>query len=195
MAKGGEADLQEAHILIGKQIEHGNAVHNVNFLIPALALRALLFWKQANDKGAFESLHASLGLAAPGQYIRPFVDMGSQMLELLRDYKKSLEANDYVDTIIKALENEKSAVSTISETSTLKSSPTSFAINNELSIRELEVLKEVSQGFRNQEIAERLFVSEGTIKKHMYRMFQKWDVKNRIGLIKKGKELSLLKED
>jgi DNA-binding NarL/FixJ family response regulator len=41
---------------------------------------------------------------------------------------------------------------------------------------------------RNREIAERLFNSEETIKKHIYHMFQKLEVKNRISLVAKAKE-------
>ena len=37
-----------------------------------------------------------------------------------------------------------------------------------LSVREKEILLLVSEGLRNKEIALQLFVSEGTIKKHLY---------------------------
>ncbi|MEP1799455.1 MAG: LuxR C-terminal-related transcriptional regulator [Eudoraea sp.] len=51
-----------------------------------------------------------------------------------------------------------------------------------------KILHYVAEGMRNREIAERLFNSEETIKKHIYHMFQKLEVKNRISLVAKVKE-------
>ena len=53
---------------------------------------------------------------------------------------------------------------------------------------ELKILHYVAKGLRNQEIAEKLFNSEETIKKHIYHMFQKLEVKNRLSLVTKAKE-------
>jgi len=59
---------------------------------------------------------------------------------------------------------------------------------------ELKVLHYVALGLRNQEIAEKLFNSEETIKKHIYHMFQKLQVTNRMNLVYKAKEEGILKE-
>jgi DNA-binding NarL/FixJ family response regulator len=48
-----------------------------------------------------------------------------------------------------------------------------------LSIRELEVLRLVAGGARNGEIAERLFISEATVKAHLRNIMDKMQVKNR----------------
>jgi len=61
-----------------------------------------------------------------------------------------------------------------------------------LSKRELEVLQLMSEGFSNQEIAGRLFVSLNTIKTHSSRLFEKLDVKRRTQAIEKAKKLSLI---
>ena len=55
----------------------------------------------------------------------------------------------------------------------------------ELSEREIEVLKLISQGFKNAEIAEKLFVSQNTIKTHIKNIYVKLDVKNRVEAIKR----------
>jgi len=54
----------------------------------------------------------------------------------------------------------------------------------QLSARELEVVDLVAEGLTNPEIAERLFVSEVTVKKHLTSVFQKTGLKNRGALIK-----------
>jgi DNA-binding NarL/FixJ family response regulator len=58
------------------------------------------------------------------------------------------------------------------------------AVNNTnrsptLSVRELEVLRLVAGGARNREIAERLYISEATVKAHMSNIMDKMQVKNR----------------
>lgn len=50
----------------------------------------------------------------------------------------------------------------------------------ELTNREIDVLNLLSNGKSNTEIANELFVSEHTIKSHLYKAFKKINVKNRI---------------
>ncbi|GAL11921.1 transcriptional regulator VpsT [Vibrio astriarenae] len=49
----------------------------------------------------------------------------------------------------------------------------------ELTRRELEILESLKSGGSNIEIADSLFVSEHTIKSHLYNIFKKLEVKNR----------------
>ncbi|MFK5982037.1 MAG: tetratricopeptide repeat protein [Flavobacteriaceae bacterium] len=55
----------------------------------------------------------------------------------------------------------------------------------DLSKRESEVLKFITSGFSNDEIADKLFVSKNTIKTHIKNIYSKLDVKNRIQAMKK----------
>jgi len=57
--------------------------------------------------------------------------------------------------------------------------------NYELSKREAEVLELITNGFSNDEIAEKLFVSKNTVKTHIKNIYSKLDVKNRIQAMKK----------
>jgi len=61
-----------------------------------------------------------------------------------------------------------------------------------LSKREYEVLLEMASGYSNKEIAERLFVSESTIKTHVSNVLLKLDAKRRTQAIQKAKELHIL---
>src|SRR5262245_12263763 len=58
--------------------------------------------------------------------------------------------------------------------------------------RELEILELISQGLSNREIAERLFVSENTVKTHSSRLFDKLSAKRRTQAVQIGKELGLI---
>jgi len=61
-----------------------------------------------------------------------------------------------------------------------------------LSKREYEILQLIDQGLSNQEIADRLFLSESTVKKHVSNVFLKLDVQRRTEAIKRAKELEIL---
>ena len=54
-----------------------------------------------------------------------------------------------------------------------------------LTKREAEIVSYVYRGYRNAEIADKLFISEGTVKNHLRSIFEKAEVKNRTGLIHK----------
>lgn len=58
--------------------------------------------------------------------------------------------------------------------------------------RELEILGLIAQGLSNREIAERLFVSENTIKTHSSRLFDKLGARRRTQAVQLGKELGLI---
>ncbi len=54
-----------------------------------------------------------------------------------------------------------------------------------LTKRETEIVSHIFKGYRNAEIGDRLFISEGTVKNHLRNIFEKVQVKNRTGLIRK----------
>ena len=58
--------------------------------------------------------------------------------------------------------------------------------------RELEILELIANGLSNREIAEKLFVSENTVKTHSSRLFDKLSAKRRTQAVQLGKELGLI---
>ncbi len=61
-----------------------------------------------------------------------------------------------------------------------------------ISKREYEVLCEIAKGLSNQEVADKLFVSESTIKTHVSNLLVKLNAKRRTQAIQISKELNLL---
>lgn len=73
-----------------------------------------------------------------------------------------------------------------------------FALNEErlkdlgITRRELEILELMAQGMSNREIADKLFVSENTVKTHSSRLFDKLSAKRRTQAVQIGKEMGLI---
>lgn len=61
-----------------------------------------------------------------------------------------------------------------------------------LSNREYEVLCEIAEGLSNKEIADKLFVSESTIKTHVSNILVKLDARRRTQAIQIAKELNII---
>lgn len=61
-----------------------------------------------------------------------------------------------------------------------------------LTPRELEILERIAEGLSNREIAERLFVSENTVKTHSSRVFDKLGARRRTQAVQRGKELRII---
>ncbi len=58
--------------------------------------------------------------------------------------------------------------------------------------RELEILELIAAGLSNKEIAERVYVSENTVKTHSSRVFDKLGARRRTQAVQLGKELRLI---
>ena len=55
----------------------------------------------------------------------------------------------------------------------------------QLTQREMDVMSHIFKGMKNSEIAEELFISEITVKKHIQKIYAKVGVKNRTSLMHK----------
>lgn len=75
--------------------------------------------------------------------------------------------------------------------------PTEFETNQaqdeiKLSQREIEVLEQLSQGLSYNVIAEHLFLSTGTVRKHIENIYKKLQVHNKLEAVQKAKKNNLI---
>ncbi len=66
------------------------------------------------------------------------------------------------------------------------------ALLGPLTERELEVLRALAEGLSNHEIAERLVITEGTVKNHVSNLLGKLGVRDRTQAVLKAQELKLI---
>jgi DNA-binding NarL/FixJ family response regulator len=56
----------------------------------------------------------------------------------------------------------------------------------QLTKREMEILQLVAKGFTNKQVADRLFISMETVKKHLVNIYKKLNANNRLKALKKA---------
>lgn len=83
-------------------------------------------------------------------------------------------------------------VAEFSRVSPLATATRSEVLPEPLSEREIEVLRLVTSGFSNREIAAKLFISTGTAKTHIHHLCGKLGVRNRTEAAMRAKELGLI---
>ena len=129
------------------------------------------------EEMALEILAEGLKLSQPEGFIRSYVDAGAGLIPLLRESARRGIMPDYVGQILNAYDDGKKA---------------SLPLVEPLSERELEVLRLVTAGMSNREIAEKLFISTGTAKTHVHNICGKLGVRNRTEAAMRAKELNMV---
>jgi LuxR family maltose regulon positive regulatory protein len=107
------------------------------------------------------------------------------MLSLLRESQVRGMAPDYVATLLSAFGAQDQA-------SAAPSIPASSPLLEPLTAREREVLHLLSEGASNREIARRLVLSTGTVKKYVYNICGKLGVQSRTQALARARTLHLL---
>lgn len=149
-------------------------------LIHLHALRALAAASAQQPGLAAASLAAALERAAPEGYRRLFLDLGQPMAELLRLAVARKIMPAYAADLLHAFgpaANPPSAAERLIEP---------------LSDRELEVLGLIAAGCSNQDIADKLIITVGTVKRHVTNIFGKLDTHSRTQALVRARELKLL---
>jgi LuxR family maltose regulon positive regulatory protein len=151
-------------------------------LYKALALQML-----GDGSGALEAMAESLSLAAPEGYTRVFLETGAPVVALLQ---QAISQGIYPDCARELLTLFR--VSDLKHIDEYAKSTSAQPLVEPLSPRELEVLMLISTGYTNQEIADSLFVSLNTIKKHTSHIYGKLGVKNRAQAIAQARVIGLV---
>jgi LuxR family maltose regulon positive regulatory protein len=161
-------------------------------VIEILLLQANAFKQIGENKKALKALEKALNLAADGNFIRPFIENGERIHTLYLSLKKQGVQVEFVNQILLKIEKYFGLVHKATELKNEKRDKFIKAQLIPLTRKEIEILQLISEGDRNRDIADKLFNSEETIKKHVSNMFQKFNVHKRLSLISKARELGML---
>jgi LuxR family maltose regulon positive regulatory protein len=163
----------------------------IHLMIEALMLSSMAYQKLGDRSQAMRCFNRCLALAAPGGYIRLFLDEGPAIRILLQEAVKSGIAVEYASKLLAAFEVE----STQREGGVLVPHPheiTTPSLPEPLTEREIELLSLIAQGLSNQEIARRLFISLPTVKWHTSNIYGKLGVRSRTQAVIQARSLGVL---
>lgn len=186
MARG---DVDEIPELLERLCQQAEAEGRIGSVIEILTLRSIALHTQGKVNKALEIIKHALFLAEPEGYLRIFADEGKPAKELLQLAKTRGIATSYVNRILDVFGYSESSPPNWAETKVLT---TPSSISKPLSTRELEVLRLLAAGATSQEIADELFLSVGTVKKHTENIYSKLDVHKRTLAVNRAQELGLL---
>jgi len=102
---------------------------------------------------------------------------------------KNIDQEDLILAIRKVAEGGKffsdEVTMTLAGNSSLdQSTYQNVTLSDDLTEREIEILKWIAQGYSNKEISEKLFISHRTVDTHRTNLMKKLDVHNIAGLIR-----------
>ncbi|MFN8594937.1 MAG: LuxR C-terminal-related transcriptional regulator [Anaerolineae bacterium] len=189
-----EGSTQQADELLERLQQTAEAQGRWGSVIEISIVQALAYRAQGNTSAALAALDRALTLAEPEGYIRTFVDEGEAMRLLMADFRLLIEkqkhAEDYrtigyIEKLLAAFPQPMMLPQ--SEIKNRKSE-----ILDQLSPRELEVLRLIEQGLSNQEIADRLYLALSTVKGYTRTLFEKLQVQRRTEAIIRARELGWL---
>jgi LuxR family maltose regulon positive regulatory protein len=168
--------------------------------IEIMILQAIAHHSAGNDADAIKTIETALLLAQPGGLMRTFIDEGETvsklLLELLKQKGKCWEAEkpELLRYVVKLKDafGPSAPVLTARMAATQEKPLPWWYVEDPLSERELEVLQHLARGLTNQEIADKLFLSAGTVKHHVSNIYQKLDVHSRTQALERGRSLKVL---
>ncbi|MGH8518194.1 MAG: LuxR C-terminal-related transcriptional regulator, partial [Panacagrimonas sp.] len=191
LARGAAAEALET---VAGLLHHVRQTQQLRKHVELLLIRAMAQQAMGRSNDALRTLTEALRLAAPERLMRVFLDEGERLHPLIGALKaadKNANAGADDESLQKLLEQLAStirsggvphAVATQSESGVL----------DPLTPRELQILRMMESGMSAKQLARALFVSEGTVKWHLYNMYGKLDVRNRSAAIAKARRTGLM---
>ena len=181
----GESALRELKALLDRLQQAAEQGRRPGSLVEVLVLQALAHQVQGDAIRARAPLERALTLAEAEGYVRIFLDEGATMRTLLGHVAAPGPASAYARRLLSAFETPARLAPT-----PLQAVPA--ALVEPLTRREVEILRLIAAGMRNQEIAEQLFISLSTVKRHVANAYGKLGASHRTEAVARANALDLL---
>jgi LuxR family maltose regulon positive regulatory protein len=172
-------------------------------VIEILVLLAIVFQGQGDFQSSVLHLQHALGLAEPEGYVRIFLDEGTDMMQLLQEANARGILPDYTGRLLKEFQAEEKKIfnqppihdqekqkQTLNLTEEF--SPELQPFFEPLSQREKEILRLLKTELSGPEIAHELVIALSTVRTHTKSIYNKLNVNNRRGAVKRAIELKLI---
>jgi LuxR family maltose regulon positive regulatory protein len=172
-------DLAKAEAILSQVERSALQARRFGSLIAIHVLQALCRRGRDDQRGALDRLKRAIGLAAPEDYRRVFIDAGPDVAALLRDLRDT--APKFVTNLVKRFDGARHDPPLIGEAS-----------GEPLSHTQLKIIALLAIGRTNQEIARELSITVGTAKWHMHQIFSKLQVRNRTEAVASARRIGIV---
>jgi LuxR family maltose regulon positive regulatory protein len=145
-------------------------------------------------RAAQRALVQAIEQAAPGRFVRVFVEAGEPIAALIEQLTRTESApGDAVSGFVERLRQAcRQDGSTGRDAGMIAPPSASTVISGRLHTRELEILKLAGAGLLNKQISEKLGLTEGTVKWYLQQVFDKLGVRDRARAAAMAKQLGLI---
>jgi LuxR family transcriptional regulator, maltose regulon positive regulatory protein len=179
-----ENKCEEAEKILSELLRMAQVANRIEALVEVKILYAILNNTTGDKEKAFKNLIDALKDATNDNILMPFIYYHDRIKDLLKDVFKILATTEtsvpkrLIEKLNFAIEKRE------------KFSKLSF--KSGLSVRELDILRLISEDLTNHEIADKLFISLQTVKTHVKNILLKLDVDSRRQAAFKSKELGII---
>lgn len=166
--------------------------------VELLLIQAMALQESGETDNALTVFHDALDIALPEGYVRTFVDEGPPLRTLLSSYLQRPGQKDddkrpvrraYLDKLAAAVGlTGRDQAEPRAESSATDGQP----LIEPLTTREAHILNRLQSGLSNRQLADSLFISEGTLKWHLRNVYGKLGVSNRVAAIAQARHLQLI---
>ena len=153
--------------------------------VELLLIRAQAYKQAGEVASALTDLHEALTLAVARQYLRVFLDEGPELGLLIDGLDLERLGSSPAVPLARRLQQARGK-------SADQGRSTGSSLGEQLTRREVSILKRLESGLSNKEIAEAIFLSEGTLKWHLHNVYSKLNVRNRSGAMARARTLGIV---
>jgi len=169
--------LDEAISKLTEILKFVTSTHNIPQTIEVLILLAVAYYKKEDLQKSSNHLTRAVVLAEKGHFIYPFVEQLETVKLLLPEIKSNNEnITEFISLLTTTISNKKSIASI-----------------ERLSNREFDIINLLAERLSNQEIANQLFISKATVKRHVINIYKKLNVNNRVEAVEIAGDLNLIR--
>ena len=180
LARGASYDLAQAAELLADSRATATARYANRQLIEVGALEALVYGAQGREEAALAALQEAVQRAAAGGALRLIVDCGPGVIGLLQKLLTTGVAPDYIQQVLAVFDASTPPAAIPLPNEGLPGDVLRPVVSVEaLTNREIDVLILLAERLSDKEIAQRLVLSPGTIRKHTAHIYRKLGVENR----------------
>ncbi|MDB6060593.1 MAG: hypothetical protein JWM78_696 [Verrucomicrobiaceae bacterium] len=192
--------LSEDHIADGLNIakhwrRHSAANGAIRSLIRWDTMLAQLHFVSGDARAAQRALREAMTHAANSRILRGFIDEGPTVRTLLLAARAAtdVEGRHPTDAFATELLNAFEATDTSASPAPRQSqSVAGEGLYGKLSLREREILALVGSGMRNREVAQKLGMTEGSVKWYMQQVYDKVGTRRRLQAVERARQFGLI---